>query len=369
MTERMFPFTLILVQNLLSMMRFELIYSRHYFFVTLLSLVACMPAIVATEDKKPANHSDGKFRNPYVEPSKKNFFSFLKMKYFEEEFAEYKGLEHTIPQTGIDLSLIHKHAEVPQVTWIGHSTALVQYKEINILTDPVFSDRASPVSFAGPKRYTKPALTIEQLPDIHYAVISHNHYDHLDAKSVRALGNGVHWFVPLGVKQWFNKKGVTNVTEFDWWDSFIDENISVTATPSQHWSARGLHDRYATLWAAWSIQLNDFKFWFAGDTGYNPYQFKETGEKLGPFDLGIIPIGGYGPRWFMKNNHVNPGEAIAIHNDVNSRFSFGVHWGTFQLTSEPVIEPKEKLEESIDLISDGTQFITLDIGETRSIVY
>ena len=174
--------------------------------------------------------------------------------------------------------------------------------------------------------------------------------------------------VPLGLKEWFIDEGVpeARVQEMDWWDDYIDgEQVTITATPSQHWSARGLFDRDKTLWAAWHIEIADFSLWFGGDTGYNQIQFKEIGEKWSDIDLGLIPIGAYAPRWFMKAQHVDPLEAIKVHNDIGAKLSIGMHWATFQLSAEPVLEPKKKIQLAVEnnLIAENV-FITMAIGET-----
>lgn len=311
------------------------------------------------------HHSAGGFKNPYADDGKKSFWDMLRWKVFGEgargSDAERKG----VSRAPLDVHALRNPGKAPQVTWIGHSTTLVQMGGRTILTDPIFSLRCSPVGFAGPKRYQKPALTIEDLPQVDIAVISHNHYDHLDKPSVEALGDEVHWVVPLGLKQWFASLGITRVTELDWWGQLIHDDIRVVATPAQHWSARGIGDRFETLWASWLIEVDGTKFWFGGDTGYNPIQFKEIGAKFGPIDLAAIPIGAYEPRWFMKTMHVNPSEALDIHRDIGAQWSFGIHWGTFQLTDEAPLEPKEELLKARaqrGLTEDD--FTTLAIGET-----
>jgi N-acyl-phosphatidylethanolamine-hydrolysing phospholipase D len=262
---------------------------------------------------------------------------------------------------------ILKPGSAPLVTWVGHSTFLIQYQGINILTDPIFSERASPVSFAGPKRLVEMPLGLEDLPAIDFVIISHNHYDHLDITSVSALGSNTRFLVPLKLKDWFVEQGISaeQVIEFDWWDQHKFSNVSVSATPSQHWSARGLFDRNKTLWAAWHVQIAEFTFWFAGDTGYNPIQFKEVGERFKSIDLGLIPIGAYAPKWFMGPQHVNPEEALSIHRDIGARQSLGMHWGTFPLTAEPIMQPKQRLAKAMaENDIDDTTFEVLAIGQT-----
>ena len=181
------------------------------------------------------------------------------------------------------------------------------------------------------------------------------------------LGNKPKWLVPLGLKYWFNIMGVENVVELDWWEDFVIDDLVITCTPAQHFSGRGLFDRNTTLWASWAIQNESFNIWFGGDTGYSK-QFKEIGSKLGPFDLALIPIGAYNPRWFMSSMHVDPYYAVQIHNDINSKKSIGIHWGTFILTDEPIEEPPKLLKRILlDQNMNIDSFITLKHGETLTI--
>jgi len=317
---------------------------------------------------RPAHHTEDGFRNLYIEPISKGPFTFLKMKYFgDEEFSDQATEAHLVPTVEPDYSALSSPGEQPQVTWLGHSTFLIQYQGVNILTDPILSDRASPVSFAGPKRLVSMPITMANLPAIDYVVISHNHYDHLDQDTIETLGNQALYLVPLKLKPWFVDLGITpsQIMEFDWWDERKFQTLSVTATPSQHWSARGLFDRYSSLWAAWHLRIGDFTLWFGGDTGYNDIQFKEIGERFKGVDIGLIPIGAYAPRWFMAPQHVNPEEAINIHRDIGATKSIGMHWGTFQLTAEPIMEPAERLEGAVQSgLLRAKEFSTLAIGET-----
>jgi N-acyl-phosphatidylethanolamine-hydrolysing phospholipase D len=319
-------------------------------------------AFAEASDK--AHHTPEGFRNLYVEPKKTGFFGFMRMRYFgDDEWSDYQGQGHRVPKTRPSYAWIYAKTPQPRATWLGHSTVLVQLGGINILTDPQFSERASPVGFAGPRRVTKPAIALDKLPRIDLVIISHNHYDHLDAWTVSELGNRVTWLVPLGYKAWFAERGITKVMEFDWWDSATVSGAKVTALPSQHWTGRSLSDRYQALWASWALELAGKSIWFGGDTGYNPHQFKEIGERLGPFDFAMIPIGAYDPRWFMSDMHVNPEEAVQIHDDIRSRFSIGIHWGTFPLTAEPIDEPPKRLDAAAKRLRDS-RFVALRLGET-----
>ena len=233
--------------------------------------------------------------------------------------------------------------------WIGHATYLINNGDINILTDPIFSKRASPVGFAGPKRMIPPAMTLNDLPKIDAVVVSHNHYDHLDIWSLKKLfklNSETIFLVPTGDKKRMVKAGIRNIIEMNWWDIFRVSNTEFHFTPVQHWSKRGLFDRNKSLWGGWFIKSNDLSLYHAGDTGYSS-DFKTTYERLGAPDYSFIPIGAYDPRWFMKDSHVNPEEAVQIALDLKTPHSFGMHWGTFTLTDEPVLEPPARLKEAL----------------------
>ena len=323
----------------------------------------------AAQTSVPTHYADGGFRNPHISEqfSRYRFFTYVRMRYFgDQPFAEYAGQEHRVPQVKADLDAIHHPStDTLQVTWIGHSTTLLQYAGINVLTDPILSERASPVGFAGPRRYTPPALRNAELPDIDYVVISHNHYDHLDHPTVAELGNRVTWLVPLKLKQWFLDKGIDNVVELDWWQDKSFGDVTFSSTPTQHFSGRTLWDYAETLWVSWAIRIKDKQIWFGGDTGYNDTQFKRIGRTYGPFDLGLIPIGAFEPRWFMQQMHVNPAEAVLIHQDINARSSIGVHWGTFRFSAEEIDQPMLELRQAAS--TAAVDFNTMAIGETRKI--
>ncbi len=226
--------------------------------------------------------------------------------------------------------------------FIGHSTFLIQCGGKALLTDPIFSKRASPFDCIGPKRHVPPAIPLSSLPKIDYVLISHNHYDHLDLDTCHALAKdhpSVKFIVPIGLKSWFHKRHIYNVIELDWWDKLQEDSFTITAVPSQHFSGRGLFDRNKTLWCGYVVQYGNKTCYFAGDTGYNGLYFTEIGQRFKNIDLSIIPIGCYAPRAFMKAAHVNPMEAIQIHKDVGSKLAIGCHWGTFRLSDEPLNRP------------------------------
>lgn len=310
-----------------------------------------------------------KFSNPYIDDTKRTFFKFLLWR-FSKKRGKQKRKKETIPQQKADLEAIYHPGKSPQVTWIGHSTLLIQYKGYNILTDPVLSSRCSPFPFLGPRRLTPPAIALKELPPIDLVVISHNHYDHLDRKTVSYLGNKPLWLVPLGLKRWFLKRKIHHLKELDWWGEQQFEKIQATCTPSQHWSKRTPFDDYKTLWSSWVLNIEKFRFFFAGDTGYNAHQFKEIGKHLGPFDLAAIPIGAYEPRWFMQDYHVNPEEAVKIHQDIHASLSIGIHYGTFQLADDQIGDPVKHLKEAKKKHSvKDNAFISIPIGKTIKIPF
>ena len=231
--------------------------------------------------------------------------------------------------------------------WIGHSTFLINNGDLTILTDPIFSERASPLNFAGPKRLIKPVIKIKDLPEVDVITISHNHYDHLDVNSLRKIQKkfpNVKILVPKGDLKLLKNYNLNNGIEFLWWEEIIFDNTKFIFTPAQHWSARGLRDRNKSLWGSWFIKNEDKNIFHAGDTGYSD-DFIEIRNRLGPVDFAMIPIGAYDPQWFMSYSHVNPEEALNIAKDLDAKKSIGMHWGTFILTDEPVLEPRERLNK------------------------
>ena len=232
--------------------------------------------------------------------------------------------------------------------WIGHSTFLIKIDGVTILTDPIFSERASPFKSIGPKRLIPPSMDINDLPNIDFVTVSHNHYDHLDIptlKKLTKLNSNTIFLIPAGDLNLLNRKGIKNAFEFKWWESHKENGFKFTFTPVQHWSKRGLFDRNKSLWGGWYIEHDKYSLYHAGDTGYSP-DFIDTKEKLGPPKYAFIPIGAYDPEWFMSESHVNPEDAVQIMIDLEAEYSFGMHWGTFKLTDEDTLEPPVRLKEA-----------------------
>jgi L-ascorbate metabolism protein UlaG (beta-lactamase superfamily) len=194
-------------------------------------------------------------------------------------------------------------------------------------------------------------------------VISHNHYDHLDAFTVDTLPDSVEWYVPLGLGEWFRERGRSRVVELDWWETARRGRWEITCLPSQHWSRRGLTDMHESLWCSWLLDSGDHRYYFAGDTGYF-HGFREFGRRFGPIDVAMLPIGAYEPRWFMKYQHMDPAEAYQAFIDLGARFLLPMHWGTFDLTDEPVdLPPRELARVLQERNGDAERVRTLAIGE------
>lgn len=258
-------------------------------------------------------------------------------------------------------------------TWIGHSTFLIRSGSISILTDPIWSDRASPVQFAGPRRHIPPGLSFEKLPIIDAVFISHDHYDHLDDGTVRRLVRRfpeAHWMTPLGVGAFLRKRGARRVTELDWCESADVGGISAFCTPAKHFSGRYPWNRNSTLWSGWVIGLGNYRVFFAGDTAFHP-GFADISRHFGPFDAAILPIGAYEPRWFMQAVHMSPEEAVAAYCEMATSLDASAcafipsHWGTFRLTDELLAEPPERLREAWSKASLSPAHLRLMLqGET-----
>jgi L-ascorbate metabolism protein UlaG (beta-lactamase superfamily) len=261
------------------------------------------------------------------------------------------------------------------VTWIGHSTTLLQLGLLNVLTDPVWSERASPFQWIGPQRVMSPAVDFDALPEIDVVLLSHNHYDHLDAPTVGRIARrfpNASWLCPLRLGARLRSLGVRHLVERDWWQSVEAPAFTATCTPAQHFSGRWIRDRGDTLWCGWVIEAENVRVYFAGDTALHP-AFTEIGTRLGPFDLVMLPIGAYEPRWFMRNVHMNPEDAVEAYRALSAPGSgkpdcLPIHWGTFRLTDEPVAEPPVRFAEQWREagLPEGANW-TFVHGETRQL--
>ena len=235
------------------------------------------------------------------------------------------------------------------ITFVGHSTFLVQTPSGHVIIDPVYSMRAGPFGWLGPRRVRRPAVAFEDLPQISTILLSHNHYDHCDLRTLAALRErfAPRVIAPIGNARLLRSAGIRDVEELDWWQSSAASAVRVVLTPAQHFSARGPFDRNRALWGGFALSIGEARIFFAGDTGYAPH-FVEVRDRCGPVDLALLPVGAYEPRWFMKDMHMNPAEAVQAHEDLRSRRSIAMHFGTFQLTTEGIDEPLRALDAALD---------------------
>jgi N-acyl-phosphatidylethanolamine-hydrolysing phospholipase D len=336
----------------------------------------------------PHHHTPAGFRNNHSDHTSRSLAEVLRWRANAARHGLPPPPREPIPRVAPALEPLRANAVAsaamrPSATWIGHATVWIQAGGFNLLTDPIFSERASPLRFVGPRRHQPPGVALADLPRIDVVLVSHNHYDHLDAPTVRALarqrGGPPLFAVPLGLKAWFAGLGLGEHTvELDWWQSHHLAGplgtVELMLVPAQHWSARGLNDRMKTLWGGFAVFAPDAQVFFAGDTGYSRdfaemrqrFAERQTPALGGGFDLALIPIGAYEPRWFMAPQHVNADEAVRIHRDLGAKASLGIHWGTFELTDEALDEPPRALRRARaeQAVHEDT-FFTLAIGETR----
>jgi N-acyl-phosphatidylethanolamine-hydrolysing phospholipase D len=345
-------------------------------------LLSATQYVSVVNEAPPLHHRPGGgYRNPWPESEPQGFGGIVR-------WIAYDRIVHprakdppssAFPIARPSFARPRTNAQSITATWVGHSTMLMQVAGANVLTDPVWSDRASPVRFAGPRRHVPPAFALDALPPIDIVLISHNHYDHLDDDTVRALvarQPGAAWAVPLGVAEFVRMRGARRVVELDWWQRASIGTIELTCTPAQHFSGRGIGDRNRTLWASWSVRAGSRAVYFGGDSAYHPV-FASIGTRCGPFDAVFLPIGAYEPRWFMRTVHMNPEEAVRAYLDLTTAQRDGlraamvpIHWGTFKLTDEPLDEPPARVRAAwtkAGLPEAGLWL--LRHGETRAVTF
>lgn len=252
-----------------------------------------------------------------------------------------------------------------KVCWVGHPTLLLELGGSTILTDPIWSSRASPVPFAGSKREVPPAFAFDKLPEADLVLLSHDHYDHMDKPTIKRLGSRPHYVVPLKVGQRLKSWGISGFTELDWWEETEVAGLKITCIPAQHFSGRTMGDRFSTLWCGYVVETNGYRFLFAGDSGYFP-GFQEMSQKLEPVNMAAIPIGAYLPRWFMQPVHMDPKEAIQALIDLQAKQMLAIHWGTFPLTDEPLDDPPRMLQKAVEAANIQQERVwAMKHGETR----
>ncbi|QGX38906.1 MBL fold metallo-hydrolase [Permianibacter aggregans] len=298
--------------------------------LALASLWSCSAMPINQEVKRGVIYEDGRFHSPWGTIDK-SLTDVLSWRWQREDpgWPQSVAIEQTAQLPAVSDSEL-------SITYINHATLLIRLNGVTILTDPIYAERASFVSFWGPKRVHPPGIAFDDLPPIDVVVISHNHYDHLDLETLEKLQqrDQPQFFVGLGNEVLLKDAGIERVRPMDWGESVFVRGVKIIFAPAQHWSARGLFDRNKTLWGSFVIMDKTHRIYFGGDSGYAPH-FQHIGESYGPFDVALLPIGAYEPRWFMKHQHINPEEAAQAHIDLRAKHSIGMHFDTFPLADEP----------------------------------
>lgn len=321
----------------------------------LILMVATLGIIVGA----PRLH--GRFTNG-VEPSERASVPAMIGFFARRIWTSFVPRPGAVPRVPYDQAAI---ARSPTITWIGHATFLVRMDGVTFLTDPMFSDRAGPVSFAGPRRLVPPGVPLDALPPVDFILLSHDHYDHADLTSVKRLAaRGARFVVPLGLGDWVKRAG-GDAIELDWWQDIELGSVRITCVPAQHFSGRALWDRDRRLWAGWIVAGPTRRFYHTGDTGYSP-AFAAIGDRFGPIDLATVPIGAYRPAAMMHFVHTTPEEALRVGLDVRARRIVAMHFGTFDLADEPLDEPPQRFRAEAERLTLGpARAWILKIGETR----
>jgi L-ascorbate metabolism protein UlaG (beta-lactamase superfamily) len=312
-----------------------------------------------------SDHFDGtKFFYPNA--PKRNFRDLLKWRYERQPvpWPTFRHVEQVKPTDHVDDQEL-------LVTFVNHSTWLIQWGKVNLLTDPIWSERASPFKRLGPKRVHAPAIRLEDLPPIHVILLSHNHYDHLDIETLKKLNQAHHPLIltGLGNRSLLASAGLDRVIECDWWDKVeIQEGYSAVYTPAQHFSARHLFDRNKTLWGGFAVQRGDEMIYYAADTAYCD-AFKMIKDRLGSPRLAFLPIGAYEPFWFMEPAHMSPMQAVQAHIDLGARESVAMHFGTFPLSDEGIEDPIQALRKELERLDiSRDEFRVLAPGESLKVL-
>ena len=323
-------------------------------------------------DKVPYHHlPDGTFRNPLGSPKVDRNFKWS----FKVFNKEKKKLNMTVPKDHVVnkeqvLADLEKCKDGDYIGWIGHATFLIKLGNTTIITDPVFSKNAGPLIF-GPKRFTEPALRLNEIPKVDLFLLTHNHYDHQDMMTIRRFPfKDSKVLVPLKLSKYFKTNGYRDINEMDWYDEInINKNLKVTFLPAVHWSKRSLTDTNKTLWGNFLIEYKNKKILFACDTGYGQI-YKKLGQKFGPVDLTMINIGAYDFRPMFEKSiyHTNPEEALQVAKDLKSRKVIGTHWGTFVLSLEPIMEPPVRFKNNAENYGfQKKDAIIFKIGEIKTL--
>lgn len=300
--------------------------------------------------------ADGRFAAPWrIDDGERGFAAFLRWQWQRRnQPRSVLPPPHALPLASSQVAHPAAAAGEIRITWIGHATFLLQIGGANVLTDPVWSERVSPVAWAGPRRLVPAALPFDDLPRIDAVLLSHDHFDHLDRPTVQRLsarfGARITWITPLGYADWLAAQGVHAATELEWWQEQrvgAGAGVRVTALPAQHWTQRSPRSRNARLWCSYALQAGDgARVYFGGDSGWFD-GYSEIGRACGPFDALLLPIGAYAPRWFMKPFHLDPAQAADAWQALGARGAFvPMHWGTFLLSDEPALEPPVLLRET-----------------------
>jgi len=290
----------------------------------------------------PSDHFDGKrFFTPNAPPPR-GFGDILRWMLTRDQakWKEERNVAKSLPPATVEGSRL-------MVTFVNHATVLIQTAGINILTDPIWSERASPVQFAGPRRFSFPGIDFDRLPPIHVVLLSHNHYDHMDLPTLRRLQqtHAPRLYTALGNDRYLKPSGIARPIVMDWGQSERhSESLTVHCTPAQHFSGRGLSDRDKALWCSFVLDTPAGHIYFGADTGFGPH-FRTIKERFREFRLAMLPIGAYAPRWFMSPVHMDPDEAVEAHEILNPAMSLAIHHETFSLADEPQYEPRELLEK------------------------